>query len=149
MLDLKLDNIIFSIGDMSILDKYAHDIKDAPEMDKNYGDRTIYRTRDLIAMRKLGPPILTDLGEARLRTDPRVGIIMPYQYRAPEVLLEIPWDEKVDIWSIGMIVKSLSVPLVCNWTNEAVRCGIYSKIRPCSSPSTRIFNPQLRFTSPN
>ncbi|CAA7268405.1 unnamed protein product [Cyclocybe aegerita] len=35
---------------------------------------------------------------------PCLGLIQPHQYRAPEVILNIPWDEKVDIWSIGVMI---------------------------------------------
>lgn len=73
--------------------------------DKIDGDRFIYRSRDLIALRQLGSPILCDFGEARLKTHPHSGLLMPYQYRAPEVLLGRPWDKKVDIWSVAMLVK--------------------------------------------
>jgi serine/threonine-protein kinase SRPK3 len=31
--------------------------------------------------------------------------IQPFQYRAPEVIFNISWDEKVDIWSVGVMVR--------------------------------------------
>jgi hypothetical protein len=30
---------------------------------------------------------------------------MPGIYRAPEVILEMDWDSKVDIWAIGVMVS--------------------------------------------
>lgn len=30
--------------------------------------------------------------------------IQPYQYRAPEVILGVPWGRKVDIWSVGVMI---------------------------------------------
>lgn len=30
---------------------------------------------------------------------------MPDLYRAPEVILNMEWDYKVDIWSVGMVVR--------------------------------------------
>lgn len=29
---------------------------------------------------------------------------MPDIYRAPEVILNMSWDYKVDIWNVGMVV---------------------------------------------
>lgn len=51
-----------------------------------------------------GTPVLCDLGEARLGTNYQEGDIMPDIYRAPEVILNMSWDYKVDIWSVGMLV---------------------------------------------
>ena len=36
------------------------------------------------------------------------GDIQPYQYRAPEVILGAPWDEKVDIWAVGVMVRTIT-----------------------------------------
>lgn len=30
---------------------------------------------------------------------------MPDIYRAPEVILNMNWDYKVDIWNVGMVVR--------------------------------------------
>ncbi|EED23885.1 protein kinase, putative [Talaromyces stipitatus ATCC 10500] len=49
-----------------------------------------------------GTPVLCDLGEARLGTDQQQGDIMPDIYRAPEVILNLSRDYKVDIWNGGM-----------------------------------------------
>lgn len=51
-------------------------------------------------------PILCDFGEVRFGEKEYAGIIQPQQYRAPEVLLEIPWSFKVDIWNVGTYVCS-------------------------------------------
>ena len=58
-----------------------------------------------------GEPMLADLGEARLLpTDTRMqtGSIMPGLYRAPEIMLKMEWDEKVDIWALGQTVQLLN-----------------------------------------
>jgi len=47
--------------------------------------------------------VLCDFGEARLGEYDNVDI-QPYHYLAPEVILDIPWDEKVGIWSVGVMV---------------------------------------------
>lgn len=65
-------------------------------------NRTIYFSRPLPV--SYGTPVLCDLGEARLGTNDQKGDIMPDIYRAPEVILNMNWDHKVDIWSVGMLV---------------------------------------------
>lgn len=52
-----------------------------------------------------GTTVLCDLGEARLGTDQQTGDIMPDIYRAPEVILNMSWDSKLDIWNVGMVVS--------------------------------------------
>lgn len=69
-------------------------------------DRTIYLSRHLPI--SYGTPVLCDLGEARLGIDQQQGDIMPDLYRAPEVILDMTWDYKVDIWNVGMVVSCLS-----------------------------------------
>ncbi|RMD44859.1 hypothetical protein DV735_g338, partial [Chaetothyriales sp. CBS 134920] len=92
--DLKADNLILKIGDMSQLAEYVDAALKHSAPDKVDGDRFIYRSRDIIAVRRLGAPVLCDFGQARLKTHPHSGLIMPYQYRAPEVLLGAAWDNK-------------------------------------------------------
>jgi serine/threonine-protein kinase SRPK3 len=53
-----------------------------------------------------GPPVLCDLGEARIGDQKHGGDIMPGIYRAPEVVLEMGWDYKVDIWAVGVMVSA-------------------------------------------
>ena len=53
-----------------------------------------------------GHPILTDFGQMRLIE----GCVnrdwwMPDLYRAPEVLLQLPWGFPVDMWSICVMVS--------------------------------------------
>ncbi|PYI11487.1 kinase-like protein [Aspergillus sclerotiicarbonarius CBS 121057] len=68
-------------------------------------NRTIYLSRQLPI--SYGTPILCDLGEARLGTDNQRGDIMPDVYRAPEIILNMSWDYKVDIWNVGMVIWDL------------------------------------------
>ena len=70
---------------------------------KTLEDRTIYLSRPFPI--SLGTPVLCDLGEARVGTDQQRGDIMPDVYRAPEVILNMTWDYKVDIWNVGMVVR--------------------------------------------
>ena len=54
-----------------------------------------------------GAPVITDFGAASLG-DPgqkHSGDVMPGVYRAPEVILGMEWDSKIDIWSVGVMVS--------------------------------------------
>lgn len=76
-----------------------------PSPRKVLTDRIIYATRAMPLTG--GEPILADLGEARLAKQKQTGLIMPSAYRAPEVLLGMEWDNKVDIWGLGQMVRLL------------------------------------------
>lgn len=48
---------------------------------------------------------VTDLGNATPKDCHSTEDIQTREYRAPEVILGKPWDEKVDTWSLGCIVR--------------------------------------------
>jgi serine/threonine-protein kinase SRPK3 len=56
-----------------------------------------------------GQPALCDFGEARIGARHK-GLIQPELYRAPEVLFDMEWDSKVDIWSLAVMV-SAAIPV--------------------------------------
>lgn len=53
-----------------------------------------------------GRPILSDFSEARFSSSlgKQWEDVQPFVYRAPEVILRMPWNEKIDIWNIGALV---------------------------------------------
>ncbi|KAJ3514707.1 hypothetical protein NLJ89_g2229 [Agrocybe chaxingu] len=104
--DIQENNILFSIEGDSDLVEFEQQEKTKPSRRKTVGNRIIFESRDLIPTPDaFGHPMLCDFGEARFMKDaPCLGLIQPRQYRAPEVILDMPWDEKVDIWSIGMMI---------------------------------------------
>jgi serine/threonine-protein kinase SRPK3 len=68
-------------------------------------DRTIYSSHKLGLPKDSlwGEPALCDFGEARKGARHR-GLIQPELYRAPEVLFDMEWDSKVDIWCVAVMV---------------------------------------------
>ncbi|PYH43580.1 uncharacterized protein BP01DRAFT_417287 [Aspergillus saccharolyticus JOP 1030-1] len=64
-------------------------------------DRTIEMSRPLLLLYE--SPALCDVGEARLGTDQQNGDIMPDIYWVLEVILDMSWNYKVDIWNVEMI----------------------------------------------
>ncbi|OOG00367.1 hypothetical protein ASPCADRAFT_502697 [Aspergillus carbonarius ITEM 5010] len=62
--------------------------------EKIVNDRVIYASRKLKKTKRHGRPTLCDFGQARFGSDTYSGDIQPYIYRAPEVVLRMPWNEK-------------------------------------------------------
>merc|ERR1712039_13471 len=50
---------------------------------------------------------LIDFGNTTHELEHHSSIINTRQYRSPEVLLELGWDESSDIWSIGAILMEI------------------------------------------
>lgn len=71
--------------------------KSHPSPRKIIGDRVIYSSRKLKKTNEHGRPVLCDFGQARYGAAHYDDDIQPYIYRAPEVLLRMSWDQKVDI----------------------------------------------------
>ena len=89
------------------LDKYEQEEQNSPCARKSDGERVIYVSRRLVPpIYDYGLPVLCDFGEARFGDYDNMADIQPYQYRAPEVIFDIPWDGKVDIWSVGVMVRT-------------------------------------------
>ena len=101
---------MLGIDDVSILSDFEEEEKSNPSPRKITGDRVIYSSRNLKRTKQHGRPVLCDFGQARFGSSRYSGDIQPYIYRAPEVLLRMSWDRKVDIWNVGVVVsKHLSV----------------------------------------
>ena len=50
---------------------------------------------------------LTDFGSACIKNNPIFSIVQSLFYRAPEVILGIPYTQAIDIWSIGLVAIEL------------------------------------------
>jgi serine/threonine-protein kinase SRPK3 len=96
--------VLLGIEDHSILSQIEQDELERPLARKVLNDRTIYFSRPMPVNK--GIPVLCDLGEARVGTHMHRGDIKPGIYRAPEVILGMDWDSKVDIWAVGAMVST-------------------------------------------
>jgi serine/threonine-protein kinase SRPK3 len=107
--DIQESNILLGMNEKTTeqdLDKYEQDELKYPCARKIDGDRVIYASRKLFpSVYSFGRPVLCDFGEARFGEYDNMVDIQPYQYRAPEVIFDMPWDNKVDIWSVGVMVR--------------------------------------------
>ncbi|ONK77046.1 uncharacterized protein A4U43_C02F2540 [Asparagus officinalis] len=50
---------------------------------------------------------IIDLGSSCFQTDNLCLYVQSRSYRAPEVIIGLPYDEKIDIWSLGCILAEL------------------------------------------
>lgn len=103
--DIKADNIMFGIQDHDVFQKYEESELQDPSPRKVLDDRTIYTTRNLSPPKQWGAPVLCDLGSAVPGDVEHTEDIQPDIYRAPEVILGIPWSYEVDIWNAGCMVS--------------------------------------------
>ncbi|PMD61934.1 kinase domain-containing protein [Hyaloscypha bicolor E] len=103
--DLSPNNVLQRIEDESILSQMEQGELERPIARKILSDRIIYNSRPMPF--SAGQPVLCDLGEARAGTQKHRGDIMPGIYRAPEIILGMDWDSKLDIWAIGVMMWGL------------------------------------------
>ena len=108
--DIQEKNILLGMNDATAaddLEKVERQELESPSPRKIDGDRVIHVSRPLVPPSyEFGRPVLCDFGQARFGDYDPMADIQPYQYRAPEVIFRIPWDEKVDIWNVGVLVRS-------------------------------------------
>lgn len=107
MLDIQDGNIMLSIKDTDILDALVEDEWDMPSARKIIKDRVIYASTGLEIPDEPGDPVIADFGDARIDEGPFEfeEEVMPDVYRAPEIVLGVPWNEKIDIWALGLLVR--------------------------------------------
>ncbi|KAL3482821.1 kinase-like domain-containing protein [Aspergillus germanicus] len=107
--DIQTKNIMLGIEDESILTDSEEAEKANPNPRRVSGDRTIYSSRTLGIPKILGRPVLADFGETRFISTlgRKWENVQPLIYRAPEVVLRMPWDHKIDIWNLGVLAWDL------------------------------------------
>ena len=136
--DIKADNILFGIEDGDVYETYEELELQDPSPRKVLDDRTIAISRDLNTPNRWGAPVLCDFGSAVLGDVEHTEGIQPEIYRAPEVILEIPWSYEVDIWNTGCTASAV-VPITAHHllTYIVYRFGIYSRANASSPVTTR------------
>ncbi|KAG7082672.1 kinase-like protein [Colletotrichum scovillei] len=105
--DIQDGNIMLSISDTTILDDLVNEEWRLPSARKVMSDRTTYASTGLEIPDDPGDPVISDFGDAQYGEGDFDGEVMPDLYRAPEIILGIPWDEKIDIWALGLMVWDL------------------------------------------
>jgi serine/threonine-protein kinase SRPK3 len=104
--DIKEANILLP-ADQSVLTEFEKQEMDDPSPKKEVEGCIIYLSRAMGTPKAFGAPVLCDFGSAVPLDD---GLehredIQPDVYRAPEIILDIPWTYSVDIWNVGCMVS--------------------------------------------
>lgn len=103
--DISPQNVLMQIENDTSLKDVEDQESQNPSIPAIMGDTVIYKSQPTI-LELSGHPILTDFGQMRLvKGCTNQDWWMPDLYRAPEVLLQLPWGFPVDIWSIGVMVS--------------------------------------------
>jgi serine/threonine-protein kinase SRPK3 len=106
ILDIHPGNLLLGLDDDSQLQPLVAMAFKSPVARKQISEcRTIYLSG--LMRPRPGPILLSDFGEARTGLGPHAGDIMPLPYRAPEVIMSMPWNHSVDIWSVGLTAWDL------------------------------------------
>lgn len=108
--DISGGNIMIGIEDDSVISEFEEREMQSPGPRKVMGPdgRTIYLAQDLRMPKRIGHPILCDLGSAVPGDIEHSEEIQPSFYRAPEVVLGVPWTNSVDIWNVGCMVRKIA-----------------------------------------
>ncbi|KAL1852453.1 hypothetical protein VTK73DRAFT_9214 [Phialemonium thermophilum] len=105
--DLHADNLLIALTDESVLSTIEESEMAKPSPRKQVGDTTIHVSHYVLG--GAGALTIGDLGQARIGRV-HTGRAMPIPYRAPEVILDMPWGTPVDMWSAGLLVWTLLEP---------------------------------------
>jgi serine/threonine protein kinase len=105
---------MLSITDTTTLHNVVEEEKQHPSAIKMDATRTIYTSTDIELPGEPEKPIICDFGDAEFGEGSFKGEVMPDLYRAPEIVLGIAWNEKIDIWSFGLMVRYFHLDLWCN-----------------------------------
>ena len=95
---------MFGIKDDTVFTDFEESELQRPVPRKELEDgRTIYMSQELKVPKEPGGPVLCDFGSAK-RGKYHSAFVQPKIYRAPEVILGIPWTYSADIWNVGCMV---------------------------------------------
>ncbi|TQN69453.1 Serine/threonine-protein kinase SRPK, partial [Colletotrichum shisoi] len=105
--DLSPNNVLLGVEDVSVFSKIELAELQNPSPRKVLDDRVIHLSYTMPITP--GAPVIADFGAARLGNpgQKHAGDVMPGVYRAPEVVLGMEWDCKIDIWSVGVMIWDL------------------------------------------
>ncbi|KAK1768719.1 kinase-like protein [Phialemonium atrogriseum] len=105
--DLHSDNLLIALTNDAILATVEENEIKEPSARKQVGDVIIHVSQYMLG--GPGPLVICDFGQARIGSQ-HTGSAMPVPYRAPEVLINMPWGNAVDMWSVGLLAWNLLEP---------------------------------------
>ncbi|KAG6215641.1 hypothetical protein E4U34_005568 [Claviceps purpurea] len=103
--DIQESNMLLGT-DESVLREFEQEELNNPCPRKELEGKTVYQSRELKQAKNFDALVLCDFGSAMHLDDgiARREDIQPDVYRAPEVVLGIPWTSSVDIWNVGCMI---------------------------------------------
>lgn len=97
---------MFENRDSSVLTAFEEaEIQEPSPRKEEVDGRIIYVSRELARPKEWGAPVLCDFGSAVLGHELHTEDDQPDFYRAPEVILGIPWSYSIDVWNVGCMVS--------------------------------------------
>ncbi|KAM4060683.1 kinase [Hirsutella rhossiliensis] len=102
--DISPNNILLGATDPAVFSSIEQAEFERPSPRKILPDRVIHTSRAMPIT--FGSPVICDFGAARIGENHR-GDVMPGVYRAPEVIMDMEWNSKIDIWSVGVMIWDL------------------------------------------
>lgn len=96
---------MLGVPDMDVFHNMENAEAQNAVLHKVLAERTIYTSHKMPLT--YGAPVISDFGAARLGNpgQKHSGDVMPGVYRAPEIILGLDWDSKIDIWCVGLMVS--------------------------------------------
>jgi serine/threonine-protein kinase SRPK3 len=110
--DVQLSNLM-TISSFGAMVKYHVAEVQRPSPRKVVDGRTTHVSRPVSSV--FGAPVLAGLGSVHFGGRNNWHDVMPVMYRAPEVVLSMPWSYPVDIWAAALTVCARQ--LECRCTN--------------------------------
>ncbi|KAH7342930.1 CMGC protein kinase [Rhexocercosporidium sp. MPI-PUGE-AT-0058] len=95
--DLKLDNILVSFEDASILEEHVQAQRESLMLQMARDGYSIHQSHNQFG------PLRVRLGPFIDNSRPQINPIQPDCYRAPEVILGAGWGSSADIWNLGVL----------------------------------------------
>ncbi|KAK3116860.1 hypothetical protein LTR53_002354 [Teratosphaeriaceae sp. CCFEE 6253] len=106
--DIQPLNILLGVLDHSRFAMLEEDEREHPLPRKELPTHTVYTSRPMRITH--GESKLSDFSEARFDDSENVDRVMPDVYRAPEVVLGMPWSYPIDLWGFAMTLWDLFEP---------------------------------------
>lgn len=105
--DIREANIIFQ-AESAVFEKLEHDELAEPSPWKEVDGHPVHSFQGFYIPKDSGYPVLCDFGSTVPLDDGREHRedIQSKIYRAPEILLDIPWTYSADIWNVGCVVSA-------------------------------------------
>ena len=99
-------NVLCQLSDEALLRALEEAEIDDPSVASMDDHGLIYTSRRM-GLDLSGLPILIDFGQMCYGEEWNTKWSMPDLYRAPEVLLKLPWSYPVDVWSVAVMLRRI------------------------------------------